>query len=82
MPTVMTINGMRVVIYPNDHRPPHVHVIAAEGSAVINLNCPNGCPSLRENHGLSRAQLRQILEEIDGNLTNLCNAWQRIHGYV
>ncbi|MCF3947436.1 DUF4160 domain-containing protein [Acidiphilium iwatense] len=26
MPTVLRIGGLRVVVYPNDHRPPHVHV--------------------------------------------------------
>src|SRR3546814_10225859 len=25
MPTVLRIDGLRVVIYPNDHRPAHVH---------------------------------------------------------
>jgi len=27
MPTVLRFEGLRVVIYPNDHRPAHVHVI-------------------------------------------------------
>lgn len=27
MPTVDVIDGLRVVVYPNDHRPAHVHVI-------------------------------------------------------
>ena len=27
MPTVLTISGLRVVIYLNDHRPAHVHII-------------------------------------------------------
>ncbi|MDE2458070.1 MAG: DUF4160 domain-containing protein [Rhodospirillales bacterium] len=26
MPTVLRFNGICVVIYPNDHRPAHVHV--------------------------------------------------------
>jgi hypothetical protein len=26
MPTVHRFDGLRVVIYPNDHRPAHVHV--------------------------------------------------------
>jgi hypothetical protein len=28
MPTVMRFDGLRVLIYPNDHRPAHVHVRA------------------------------------------------------
>ncbi len=53
MVTVLRVNGFRVVIYPNDHRPAHVHVISAEHEAVFNLNCPDGPPSLRENYGFS-----------------------------
>ena len=32
MPTVLRLGGLRVVIYPNDHSPPHVHVIGLRGS--------------------------------------------------
>lgn len=27
MPTIFRIGAVRVVIYPNDHRPAHVHVV-------------------------------------------------------
>ena len=40
MPTVLRIGGLRVVIYPNDHRPAHVHVIG-DGEAVFILR-PRG----------------------------------------
>ncbi|WP_199271807.1 DUF4160 domain-containing protein [Pseudoduganella flava] len=39
---------MRVVIYPNDHRPAHVHVIGPGCEAVFDLHCPEGPPELRE----------------------------------
>lgn len=42
MPTVLRLDGLRVVIYPDDHRPAHVHVIGAGGEAVFILNCPDG----------------------------------------
>ena len=35
MPTVLIIGGWRVVIYPNDHRPAHVHVIGGGCEAVL-----------------------------------------------
>jgi hypothetical protein len=38
VPTVLRIGGLRVVIWPNDHRPAHVHVKGAGGEAVFNLN--------------------------------------------
>ena len=53
MPTVLRIGGLRVTIYPNDHPPPHVHVIGANGEAVFLLNCPGGPAELRESFGFS-----------------------------
>jgi hypothetical protein len=41
MPTVLRIGGLRVAIYPNDHRPAHVHVVG-DGEAVFLLNRPDG----------------------------------------
>lgn len=48
MPTVLRIDGLRVVIYPNDHRPAHVHVIGRRCEALFFLRCPDGPPELRE----------------------------------
>ena len=42
MPTVLIIGGWRVVIYPNDHRPAHVHVIGGGCEAVFNLSGEQG----------------------------------------
>ncbi|MGO9259223.1 MAG: DUF4160 domain-containing protein [Bryobacteraceae bacterium] len=42
MPTVLRFDGLRVVIYPNDHRPAHVHMIGRGHEAVFDLNCPAG----------------------------------------
>lgn len=33
MPTILRFEGLRVVIYPNDHSPEHVHVLGAECEA-------------------------------------------------
>ena len=53
MPTVKRIDGLRVVIYPNDHRPAHVHVIGGDSEAVFDLHCPFGPAEVRENYGFS-----------------------------
>ena len=53
MPTALQIDGLRVVIYPNDHRPPHVHVLGAGTEAVFILNCPAGPPTLRGSFGFT-----------------------------
>ena len=48
MPTVLMIGGWRVVIYPNDHRPAHVHVMGGGCEAVFNLSGEQGWPDLTE----------------------------------
>jgi hypothetical protein len=81
MPTILIIFGLRIVIYPNDHRPAHVHVIGSNCEAVFNLNCPNGSPELRENYGFLRKNLTKILYKLSINLKMLCHEWRRIHEY-
>lgn len=81
MPTVLRINGLRVVIYPNDHRPPHVHVIGNGFEAVFKLNCPNGPLELRENYGFSQKELAGIAEALTKALSDACLQWEKIHGY-
>ncbi len=79
MPTILRIGGLRVVIYTNDHRPAHVHVIGA-GEAVFILHCPNGPPELRGSWGFSKAEVVRIEAAIAPNLAALCNVWRAIHG--
>jgi hypothetical protein len=66
-----------MVIYPNDHRPAHVHVIGRGCEAVFNLNCPAGPSELRENYGFSRREIPQIQNVLS---EELCAAWESIHG--
>lgn len=80
MPTVLRVGGLRVVIYPNDHRPVHVHVIEGDGEAVFNLHCPDGPPEPRESFRLSRPRLNRIAATLTAHHTALCDAWERIHG--
>ena len=80
VPTVMRLDGLRVVVYPNDHRPAHVHLIGRGREAVFNLNCPAGPVELRENYGFPSRELRHILELLTANLEDLCRTWEYIHG--
>ena len=80
MPTILVIFGLRVVVYPNDHRPAHVHVEGGGKEAVFNLRCPDGLPELRENYGFSRRELEKIAAALVDNLMLLCNSWREIHG--
>jgi hypothetical protein len=79
MPTVFTFDGFRVVIYPNDHRPAHVHVVAADCEAVFELNCPNGPVELREAYGCSRSTLGDVARALTTRLALACKRWREIH---
>ncbi|HEX4242172.1 MAG TPA: DUF4160 domain-containing protein [Steroidobacteraceae bacterium] len=79
MPTILRIAGARVIIYPNDHWPEHVHIKAAEREVVIELNCPDGPVAVRENYGFSGLQLGRLKEQLAEVLMELCAAWEEIH---
>ena len=76
----MGFDGLRIVVYPNDHRPAHVHVIGRGCEAVFNLNCPAGPVGLRENYRFSRRESSRIRNGLKAHLEELCRAWEHIHG--
>ncbi len=81
MSTVDRIGGLRVVIYPNDHRPAHVHVIGKDCEAVFKLICPKGPPQLRENYNFPESEIAKIKEALQARIAHLCAEWSRIHGF-
>jgi hypothetical protein len=80
MPTVLRFDGLRVVIYPNDHRPGHVHVIGRGHEAVFILNCPDGPVEIRENYGFAKRALKRIARLLMKDLEEFCRAWEGIYG--
>lgn len=80
MPTVLRHGRLRIMIYPADHRPAHVHAIGPDGEAVFNLNCPAGPSELRENYGFKGRTLAVFERLINGHISGLCRAWEAIHG--
>ena len=80
MATVMRIDGLRVVIWSNDHRPAHVHVKGSESEAVFDLHCPYGPPELRESYGFRLADINRIAASLTLAIGPLCEDWRNIHG--
>ena len=76
MPTVLRIDGLRIVIYPNDHPPGHVHVLGAGWVVVINLIGPE----VREAIGCDEREARRVLRLVADHQEALMNAWRRVHG--
>lgn len=80
MPTLFRHGRLRIVVYPADHRPAHVHAIGPDGEAIFNLNCPMGPSELRENYGFKRRTLAAVERLINEHISELCRAWEEIHG--
>jgi hypothetical protein len=81
VPTVLRIGNLRVVIYPNDHRPAHAHVIGPGPEVVFYLNCLAGPVGLRENDGFSVRELNRIALVLNEHISELCSVWKGIHDH-
>jgi hypothetical protein len=80
MPTILTLGGLAVRVYPNDHRPAHVHVIGNGCEAVFNLPGPATALELRENFGFRPREVSRIRAQLGDHLEALLAAWETIHG--
>ena len=69
-----------MVIYPNDHRPAHVHVMGKGCESVFRLNAPAGPPELRENYGFRANELAKIKNELATQVKQLYAEWRTING--
>ena len=64
MPTVARFGSLRIVVYPNDRRLPHAHILGRGLEAIFNLNRSSGRPELRANYGFSLRELNERLEHL------------------
>jgi len=76
VPTVLRIDGLRVVTYPNDHPPAHVHVIGRGWVVVVDLIGPE----IREVIGCNEREARRVLRLVADRQMMLMEAWRRYHG--
>jgi Domain of unknown function (DUF4160) len=64
MVTVHREAGLRIMIFSQDHSPPHVHVFG-DGHARIDLIGPEGQASLALNKGFTRGQVSTALRIVN-----------------
>ena len=80
MPTVIKKDGFRIVIYPHDHLPPHVHVLKQSSEVRIELN-ESGNPNLLSISGdISDRDIQRSLDLVNEHQSVLLNKWREIHG--
>ncbi len=71
------VNALRLVIYPNDHEPPHVHVMGPGWELKVRLKEPPelilvlGKPKLNE--------ITQALDAVWEQMWALTNLWGELH---
>ena len=76
MPSVFNDGSFRVMIYPNDHPPPHVHVWSSDGTeAVIYLS-----PVSVRKSGMKRNEQKRAIQIVKENHDILLASWYEIHG--
>ena len=81
MVTVLRAEGLRVVIFVNDHPPVHVHVFG-DGEAKINLTGAGGMPELTWAEGMTRGEVRGAMRVVAEARTALLARWESIHGRI
>ncbi|CAM2151062.1 DUF4160 domain-containing protein [Pararobbsia alpina] len=82
MPTQFRTQGYSVMIYSDDHRPPHIHVIGSDGEVVFDLNCPDGPLEVRRRRGkVLITVVRRLINDISPEIRRLCTVWRKMHGY-
>ncbi len=79
MATLFRVRGLRIVIYSNDHAPPHCHIVGPGKEAKVALS-DDGHPRLAANFGLSRSELADALAQIGLRQGSLLEHWRNLHG--
>ncbi|HEX7782762.1 MAG TPA: DUF4160 domain-containing protein [Sphingobium sp.] len=79
MPTVLREDNLRVVIYTDDHAPPHVHVFG-DGETKIALKGRNGGVEVIRVVGADLRESRRALKIVREKSAYLLERWSSIHG--
>jgi len=73
MPTIAIVAGVRIVIYPKDHLPPHLHAILAEYEVMISIVTGDALEG-----SLPRAKLRAVQEWLARHREQVAYIWREI----
>jgi len=79
MVTIFRADGLRFVIFVDDHEPAHVHVFG-DGEAKINLLGLGGKPELIWADGMKRGDIRKAMKIVEEQQDAFLERWKNIHG--
>ena len=80
MPSVLRVDGFQVMIFFNDHPPPHVHVRKGGGMVVIVLAADGNPQTVREVHEMAQAEIVKASLIVHAHAGLLGQKWRDIHG--
>lgn len=78
MVTVLREHGLRVVIYTDDHPPPHVHIFG-DGETKIALQGAGGGPDVVRTVRAALTESRRALRIVRENRAYLLARWSELH---
>ena len=81
MPTLFHVGAWRIVIYPNDHEPAHVHVVGPGGYAKFSIGRSRDDVALLEADGVPTSILRRVAAQIIDRHAQCLESWRAIHGH-
>ncbi len=73
MPTIAIVFGVRIIIYPKDHLPPHLHAKFAEHEAMISI-----LTGAVLEGSLPRAKLRAVQKWLARHREQVAYIWREI----
>ncbi len=79
MPTILRRGNLRVVIYPSDHLPPHVHIFG-DGETKVELGNSLTGPTVIYSIGAKRTEYRDALALVREEQVFLLAEWTKLHG--
>jgi len=75
--------GVRFVVYPNDHYPPHVHGFS-DGGVVIVALLEDGNVALADRKDAAwnakSSTVQKVLHRADAHYAELVELWEKYHG--
>jgi hypothetical protein len=82
VPTVLRVEGFRVVIYlpPREHEPPHVHVWKGAAEVVIDLATPQRRQTIRRVSRMRTSDVVKAFWIVEAHTDYLMKCWRKYHG--
>lgn len=80
MPTLFSVGAYRVMVYLNDHAPPHVYAVSDRAQAKFELGSGPDAVRLVETFGIPKRELRALASAIIDRHGECLATWESIHG--